>query len=171
MAQIETAEGQTLIVENQSSNPRLRFEARLSDDGGMSRGVDETVFSVYSESANPHSDLRPRSRGDLTAEVVEDFANRLVGWAVAEGIAGRREDVIVASLKFYDRDSATRARQPYVPDWEDDWPEDGSASDKVRFMLDCDTAFSDEEIAAGAGCSRSLVNDIKAAREEEGDED
>ena len=170
MALIETAEGQTLIVENQSSNPRLRFEARLTADGGFSRNVDETVFTVYSESANPHCDLRPRSRGDLTAEAVEDFVNRLVGWAVAEGIAERREDVVVESLEFYDRDSATRARQPYVPDWEDDWPADGSQSDQVRFMLDCDTMFDDEEIAAGVGCSRSLVNDIKAAREED-DED
>lgn len=166
MATIETAEGQTLIVENSRSNPSLHVKGRL-DCGNYSRKFDERVFSIYSLSADKHSDLRPRSRGDLTAKVMESLVNRLVGWAVAEGLADRRSDVTVERVEVYSRDTASNANQAYVPDWEDDWPEDGSQSDQVRFMLDDDSLFSDEEIAAGVGCSRSLVNDIKKKREDD----
>lgn len=161
MAQIETAEGQTLIVENKATNPQLRFKARLKDADGFSRSVDDTVFSVYSDSANRHSDLRPRSRGDLTAESMEDFANRLIGWAVNEGVADRRGDITIEQITIYEQDSASQARRAYVPDWDDDWPEDGSQSDKVRFMLNYESNFTDENIAVAVGCSRSLVSDVK----------
>jgi len=164
MSLIETAEGQTLIASREPSNPSLRFEARLSTEGEGGRyvTVDERVYSVYSISADVYDGPRPCSRGDLTADVMEDFANRLVGWAVAErDVADRRADVVVESIEIYERDDAQDARAGYAPDWEDDWPADGSASEKIRFIANHDVNFSEEQVAAAVGCSRSLVRDVR----------
>lgn len=176
MATIKTGEGQALIVENcpRNRSPSLHVKGRLDIEDGFGKSLDVKLFSIYSKgaSASSHCDVdRPRSRGDLTAEVMEDMANRVIGYAVAEGWADRRSQVTIERITVEERDDAKKASKAYVPDWEDDWPEDGSRSDKVRFILDNEPTFSDEEIAAGVGCSRSLVTDIKEARAEAEDDE
>lgn len=172
MATIETAEGQTLIVENcpRNRSPSLHVKGRLDVEDGFGKSFDVKLFDIYSKgaSASSHCEVdRPRSRGDLTADVMEDLVNRLVGYAVAEGWADRRSEITVDRVTVEERDDAKQASKAYVPNWEDDWPEDGSRSDQVRYILDNDPTFTDEQIAAGVGCSRSLVTDIKEARAEE----
>lgn len=163
MATIQTAEGDTLVVADHKDDRNLHVEARL-EVGKSIVELEERLFTVYSLSADGY-EARPRSRGDLTAEVVEDLVNRLIGFAVAEGRADRRSDVSVANISVEERSDAKSVSQPFVPDWEDDWPEDGSKSDQVRFLLDYGHASTDEDIAAGVGCSVSLVSDIKSEQE------
>lgn len=166
MATIKTAEGESLIVEDQKKSTRLYAEADLSFEDRIGKTAEESVWKFFSK-ASQQAMERPRSRGDLTADTMEDLANLVIGYAVSQGWADRRSEVTINKITIHEKDEAKKARQAYVPDWEDDWPEDGSASDRVRFMLDHDSAWSDEEIAVAAGCSRSLVSDIKAEREEE----
>lgn len=159
MATIETAEGQKLIVENNPSNPRLMLEARVDDAEGITRTYDMSAWDLYSNPADTH-ESRPHSRGDLTNEVIQDAANRLVGRVVADH-GGRRADVEVRRLEFYERDEARTARYASVPDYEEDWPDEGTKSDKVRYILAEHTNYTEEQIAAGVGCSRSLVRELK----------
>jgi hypothetical protein len=159
MATIKTAEGQELIVENNPSNPRLMLEARVDDAEGITRTYDISAWDLYSDSADGH-ESRPRSRGDLTNEVMKDAANRLVGRVVADH-GGRRADVEVRRLEFYERDEARSARYASVPDYEEDWPDEGTKSDKVRYILAEHPNYTEEQIAAGVDCSRSLVRELK----------
>lgn len=165
MATIKTAEGETLIVNTKKDRSSLYVTGRVSDDGGIGRSLDMRLSKLYGKTALGW-EFRPSSRGDLTADVMETVANLLVGWAVSEGHADRRSDVVIEDLTVEERSEAKDVRQTFVPDWEDDWPEDGSQSDKVRYLLDNQPTWPDAEIAAAVGCSRSLVSDVKSAREE-----
>lgn len=164
MATIETAEGETLIVSTKKDRSSLYVKGRVSD-GGIGKGFDMRLSKLYGKTALGWDD-RPSSRGDLTAGVMETVANLLVGWAVNEGYADRRSEVVIEDLTVEERSEAKDVREVYVPDWRDDWPEDGSQSDKVRYLLDEMPTWPDAEVAAAVGCSRSLVSDVKAAREE-----
>lgn len=170
MATVETAEGKTLIVENNTGGERLWIIARMGPEDGITKEREMKMYDLFKLNAL-EPDARPRSRSDLTADAVGLLADLLVGYEVAEGRADRREEVSIERIHFEMREGAKTAHRPYVPDWEEDWPEDGSDSDKVRYILDNEPTFTGEEIAAGVGCSRSLVSDIKARRAEAGEDD
>lgn len=158
MGIIETAEGESLVVENHSRGEHLWVSARLDCDRAISHKLEEKLYTIYKQNALRD---RPRSRGDLTAEAVREIADLLVGHAVAVGWADRRSDVHIERVTLEERQAVERASHPLVPDHEEGWPEDGSASDKVRYMLDAHPTLGDDEIAAAADCSRSLVSDVK----------
>ena len=165
MAIIETNEGDRLVVNKQSTDPSLFVEARLNCDG-RSRTIDERLFSIYTLSADKHGDCRPRSRGELTADRMQILADKLIGWAVVEGYADRRRDVTIENLKVVERDDAARAGRPYLPTYEDDYPEDASDSEQIRWLLENHPTSSADDIAAGLGCSRSLISDVKRRMEQ-----
>lgn len=162
MATIETNEGRTLIVERRAKSKQMWLEARVEVDN-VTRGIEMKMFELYKHTAL-ETGSRPRSRGDLTADKVGQVADLLVGRVVADGTADRRSEVKVRDIRFQEREEVKRADAPIVPSWEETWPGDGSASEKVRWLLDEMPTYSDEEIAVVAGCSRSLVSDIKSGR-------
>jgi hypothetical protein len=155
MAVIE-AEGQRMTVSGQSKRTSLYVEAR-AEVGGSFRTLEERVMEFYEISA----DERPRTRGDLTADAMEELARRVAGRFAEES---RDEDphVKLKRLEVEERTPAKRADEALAPTWEDDWPADGSKSDRVRYLLDEQyPTYDDEDIVAVVGCSRSLVNDVR----------
>ena len=165
MATIKTNEGQDLIVENNSRDGSLWVTGRLeTDKRTFSKEFEVKAYELYASTALAD---RPRSKGDLTADTLEELANLLDGYAVAEGLAETRSGVTIERFSVEEREESKQARKALVPSHEEDWPEEGSSSDQVRFLLDEYPTHSDEEIAVIAGCSRSLVSDIKKRRDED----
>jgi hypothetical protein len=161
MATTKTAEDDPLITMSKRDSPQLRAEVRADIDGRTrTLELDDSVYAFYAKSADTH-EARPRSRGDVTTETAGDLADRIIGHIVAEGEAERRSDITLQDVTLYERSAVMDVSKAYVPTWHDDWPESGSKSKQVRFILENEPAFSDEEIAAGVGCSRSLVADVK----------
>lgn len=162
MATIETAEGETLVVKQNKSGSGLWIKARMGPEDGVTRNREIKIWRLYANTALAD---KPRSKSDLTAAKMREVADLLIGWEVAEGDADRRSQVEIDRIEIEEREPAKEMRPAIVPDWEDDWPGDGTASDKVRWFLENDPLRDDDEVAAAAGCSRSLVSDIKAGRD------
>jgi len=159
MALIETAEGEELIVEQGSGRSRIVVIAGIKVNG-FTKDRELTMFDLYKLNALDVGE-KPHSRSDLTAAKMSEVADLMAGWCVAKGRADRRSDVSLETLEFQERAKFKEARKPAAPTWEDDWPADGNASDKVRYLLEYKHTYDNEEMAVIAGCSRSLVSELK----------
>jgi len=162
MSVIHTAEGEAVVAETRPSSPRLIVEARIkTEKRRTTREIECSAFDLYSKTALRES---PRRRGDLTNDALAEIADLVVGRAVYEGHADRRSGVEIERLVVSEEDEAAVVRETLEPSYMEDWPGDGSASDKIRFMLDECPTHSAAEMAEIAGCSRSLVSDVKNSR-------
>jgi len=163
MATIETAEGQSLIVERPPNTSRLYIEARIGSESQQTKQkIEYSISELYADTALDMGD-QPTSRRELTAAKMSQVVNLVIGKAVIDGIAERRADIDVQSVTVHERTRVKKAKRPLDPTYKDGWPgDDAAASEKVRWMLKEMPSFSDEEIAVVAGCSRSLVSDIKS---------
>lgn len=162
MATIENSNGENLVVDHSTGRKNLWVDARTKvqwDDSDASEifDVEERVFSLYEV-----DEERPRSRGDLTTEMCENLAEHVRQFVANESShTDSIENVSVQRITIEERVDVKTIDSPYLPTWEDDFPDDGSMSEQVRWILNNDPTYSDEDISAGVGCSRSLVNDIK----------
>jgi len=164
MATIETAEGDTLIVEQRSSRPSLYAKVSYTVENGttITQKHEERVSRLYARTAIKD---KPWSRGDLTVGVMQQIVDLVVGRIVITGETSRRSNVNIERIEVDERDKASKARRPITPNHIEGWPEEGSMTEKVKFMLNECPMYTNEEIAIAADCSRSLVSDVKASHE------
>ena len=174
MATIESGD-QTLIVDRKKKHTSLRFEAQLTLErpGGTAKTVklDLRVNNVLS------GDDQMYTRGDLTT----DGAGALVD-GIKDHVAGAPDrhmsdhdsklvdgpdDLRVDRIEVYETSSVAYISRPLDYSFNEDWPEDATDSDKIRWLLENDRTMTNGETAAVVGCSESLVSDVKAREADE----
>lgn len=167
-------DGQTVYIAHdaKAKERMLHVEGRFSVAGESGAGSYLKLDTRVSRLMGGGTDT-PRSRSDLNAKAVERVI-RAAKERVLEAPGGHMlndtgparfaedpEDLVVDELSFTEVTEVRRARDPVLPDHEDGWPEDGTATEKVKFALENAPGIDAAEIAAGIGCSRSLVSEVK----------
>jgi hypothetical protein len=158
MAVIRTAEGDELFHKRRKSTATIEVRVSARIEGGIARTHRFTVSTLYSRTADRYG--YPSSRSDLTSDQAELLVNLAVGRLAADN-GCRRADVEIDRVLFEEVDAFARAEEPGTPDSEA-WEEAGSATERVRVLLDESPWLTDGEVALASGCSRSLVSDVKS---------
>ena len=175
MATIESGD-QTLIADRKKKHTSLRFEAKMTLErpGRTAKTVklDLRVNNVLS------ADDQMYTRGDLTT----DGAGALVD-GIKDHVAGAPDrhmsnydskqvdgpdDLRVDRIEVYETSSVADISRPLDYSFNEDWPEDATDSDKIRWLLENDRTMTNGETAAVVGCSESLVSDVKAREADAG---